>query len=147
MRPFPVLTNLDLLFVPPLDPSMAILPDGFLGGSALYLQKIVLINISFPALPSLLSSASDLVHLQLHLTHSTSISLEAMVTGLAVTTKLKALTILSCSLSHQRAAIPPTRVVLPALTHFQFRGDYKYLEDLVAPARLPLTQGSQRVVL
>jgi hypothetical protein len=58
-----------------------------------------------------------------------------LVTGLAATTRLKALTIefrLGASLPHQSPVTPPTRVIFPSLSRFQFRGDSKYLDDLVA---------------
>ena len=42
-----------------------ILPNNFLGGSAPRLQMIRLRNIAFPALETLLLSASDLIELQL----------------------------------------------------------------------------------
>lgn len=115
--------------------TVQILPDGFLGDSAPCLREIHLTGVSFPALPTFLLSTSDLTDLHLYNTSPTSIPPEAMATGLAATTRLKALTIefhSAASLPHQSPITPPTRAVLPALSRFQFRGDSKYLEDLVA---------------
>jgi hypothetical protein len=60
--PFPELTHLVLWSD---NESTSVLPDSFLGGSAPRLQTLWLSGISFPALPNLLLSASDLVTLSL----------------------------------------------------------------------------------
>jgi len=65
------------------------------------------------------------------------VSPEAMVERLAGMSKLKSLTI-----EFQYPTPPPTwnfraRAILPSLTQFQFRGDYRYLEDLVAQLDTP----------
>ncbi|KAH9164810.1 hypothetical protein EDB89DRAFT_387636 [Lactarius sanguifluus] len=90
-KPFPALTSLSLF---PCDGDLLALPDGFLAGSAPCLQELVLHDIPFPALPTLLSSASDLVDLQLlDLTEASYISPGALVTCLAVLPKLNHLSI------------------------------------------------------
>ena len=117
------------------------LPDGFLGGSAPRLQSLELDSISFPMLPKLLLSSTDLVRITLwNIPYSGNISPEEIVTGLAELTKLKYLTI---RFGHPQSLLgrrphPPTRTVLPALTRFQFRGASEYLEDLVARIDTPL---------
>ncbi|KAH8994374.1 hypothetical protein EDB86DRAFT_2926343, partial [Lactarius hatsudake] len=57
--PFPALTHLELSAPEDndYDPEVLDLPDEFLGGSAPCLQHLCLENISFPGLPTLLSSA------------------------------------------------------------------------------------------
>jgi hypothetical protein len=119
------------------------LPDGFLGGSALRLQSLELKSISFPALPNLLLSSTDLVRLTLwNIPDSGYIPPEAIVTGLAVLANLKYLTIKfgsprSLPDRESRSPLPATRIVLPALIRFQFQGDSEYLEDLVARIDAP----------
>jgi hypothetical protein len=119
------------------------LPDGFLGGSAPRLQSLELDAIPFPALPKFLLSATDLVDLRLwNIPHYTYISPEAMLTCLAVLANLKSLTIefeLPPSLNTELRNPPlPTHIVLPALTHFDFRGFGEYVEELVVRIDAPL---------
>ena len=138
---FPALTRL-VLGSRGSSPASA-LPDGFLGGSAPRLQSLELDYISFPALPDLLLSSTDLVRLTLwNIPHSGHIPPEAIVTSLAVLANLKYLTIKfgsSRSLSDResRRPLPETRIVLPALIRFQFQGDSENLEDLVARIDAP----------
>ena len=138
---FPALTRL-VLGSRGSSPTSA-LPDGFLGGSAPRLQSLELDSVSFPALPNLLLSSTDLVRLTLwNIPDSGYIPPEAIVTGLAVLANLKYLTIKfgsSRSLSDRegRRPLPETRIVLPALIRFQFQGDSEYLEDLVARIDAP----------
>ena len=140
---FPALIHLMLGFVhdylPPPD-----LPDGFLGGSASRLQSLGLHAIGFSALPKLLLSATHLVRLILSYTYHTSyVSPEAILAGLVALVNLKSLTIVfyPAPSRHEpeiRCLPPPTRIVLPALTHFEFQGLSEYLEDFVAWLDAPL---------
>ena len=120
------------------------LPDGFLGGSVPRLQSLELDSISFPMLPKLLLSSTDLVRITLwNIPDSGHISPEAIVTSLAVLPKLKHLTIKFGSPRslpdwESRRPPSPTRIVLPALIRFQFQGASEYLEDLVARIDTPL---------
>ena len=120
------------------------LPSGFLGGSAPRLQYLTLHSIPFPALPKLLLSATDLVHLGLwNIPHSGYLTPEVIVTGLAVLANLKILTIgfespLSCPNRKRRRPPPPSRAILPVLTRFEFYGVNEYLEDLMARIDAPL---------
>ena len=135
--PFPALTYLQLGNL--RAPGLSVLPDGFLDGSASCLQEITLNGIYFPALPTLLSSASNLVDLHLRDMSSTIILPEAMATGLAAAKRLQYLTLefhLPDS-PHRRLVTPPTRAVLPSLTGFRFLGEFEYLEDLVARMDCP----------
>jgi len=137
---FPALVHLRLE-VAHSYPAVA-LPDGFLGGSAPRLQSLELRRVPFPALPNLLLSVTDLVHLVLrNIPHSGYISPEAIVTGLAVLANLKYL-IISFEPPYRESRSPPTsvptRTFLPALTHFEFNGVNEYLEDLVARIDAPL---------
>ena len=120
------------------------LPDRFLGGSAPLLQSLTLEYIPFPALPNLLLSATNLVHLTLEGSpDSAYISPEVIVTCLAVLANLKSLAIgFAFPQSHpdqeSRPPPPPTCTVLHALTYFKFTGVSEYLEDLVARIDVPL---------
>ena len=124
------------------DPALA-LPDGFLGGSAPRLQFLGLNSVAFPALPEFLMSATDLVYLSLvRIPHFGFISPEAIIAGLAVMVNLETVIIgfqspLSRPERERRRPPPPTRTVLPALTHFQCQGVSEYLEDLVARIDTP----------
>jgi len=115
------------------------LPDGFLGGNASSLQKLSLTGISFPALPVLLLSTSNLISLRLVGVFDL-FAPGTLVAGLAATTRLEDLCIqfdwLAFPLSHMPPALP-SRAVLPALTRFQFQGDETYLETLVAQIDCP----------
>jgi hypothetical protein len=139
---FPALTDLDLAwdFEGPAADS-PVLPDGFLGGST-RLQQLRLSGVSFPGLPTLLSSASNLVDLELHnMIPSACISPEAMVAGLAVLTGLRTFCIAFIEMSQfewRSPSNPPNRAILPALTHFQYNGDDEYLEGLLALIDTPL---------
>ena len=129
-EPFPALTH---LVIRRKDESPPAFPSGFLGGSAPCLQYMHLEGILFLALPSLLSSTSNLVDLRL--LEDSYLSPEAMAACLATLPRLKSLFIGSqAATSHaDRIRLPPeTRTLLPALTSFKFRGDGKYLEELVS---------------
>jgi hypothetical protein len=120
------------------------LPDSFLGESAPQLQTLCLSGIPFPALPTLLLSAHDLLTLDLwNIPPSGYISPEAMVTILSVLTKLQKLLLgFQCPRSRadrENRLLPRlTRIVFPALTSFDFKGDSEYLEDIVGQFDTPL---------
>ena len=134
--------GLEVLWLSSKDRSLPVLPDEFLSGSA-HLQQIHLVGISFPALPTLLSSASDLVDLQLKdIPQGGYISPESMVTGLAALTRLDTL----CIWFRSPTSRPPfqltyspssTRAVLPSLIALNFRGCSEYLEHLLARIDAP----------
>jgi hypothetical protein len=140
---FPALIHLMLGYASNYSRPALALSDGFLGGSAPLLQSLRLHSIPFPALPKLLLSATHLVYLALvGIPHSGYISPEAIVTGLAVLTNLKSLTIefespLSRPDRENRRPPPPRRIILPALARFEFQGVSEYLEDLVARIDAP----------
>jgi hypothetical protein len=141
-NPFPALT--DLWLGGTHSETVPVLPDSFLGGSAPRLQKLYLSGISFPAIPNLLLSASDLVELSLsHIYHSGYISPEAMATSLSALTRLKILHIgFHWEFPRPRPdqLSPPrsTRTILPALNSFEFKGVNEYLEDLISDIDAPL---------
>ena len=136
---YPALIHLELM-----SGQAPTLPDGFLGASAPRLQYLRLQSITFPALPKLLWSATDLVRLTLEkIPHTGYISAEVIVAALAVLANLESLTVefespLSRPSRRGRRSKPPTRPVLPALTSFRFQGVSEYLEDLVARIDAPL---------
>jgi hypothetical protein len=142
LKPFPALTHLDVL-----SNGQQVLPDTFLGGSAPRLQYLRLFYISFPTLPKLLLSTSDLVQLHLlHMPTSGYISPDAMATSLSALTKLEALTIgfyyRQASLLPQSTLHPPqqTRAVLPSLTFLRFEGISEYLNVLLTMIDAPHLQ-------
>jgi len=95
-------------------------------------------------LPALLSSASNLVTLELdNIFQSACIPPEAIVAGLAVLTRLRTFLIAFTRGTSQpdqwsRPSNPPNRAVLPALTRFDYNGQIEYLEDLLALIDMPL---------
>ena len=133
-KPFPVLTHL-IIRVPVDDGRLPHLCDDFLGGSAPRLQLIHLHGITFPALQTLLLSASDLVELQLEIAGTDhSISPMTMTMCLANLPRLKTffLRFIWGLPTYDSKHLPPiTRVSLPALTKLEFRGPIYYLEDMV----------------
>jgi hypothetical protein len=137
-EPFPALNCLHISLQGEITP---VLPDGFLGGSAPRLQRIVFHGVSYSALQTLLLSARSLVELELRIIYPTGyISPEAMAASLSALPMLKKLTIkVQGATSHpDRIRLPPKpRIFLPALTSFQFRGFSDYLEDLVARIDAP----------
>jgi hypothetical protein len=140
-KPFPVLTFLKLWSY---DQNAPVIPGSFLGGSAPRLQCLLLDGIPFPALGKLLLSTNDLVNLHLFdVSHSGYISPEAMVTNLSSLTRLKSLLLQYRSprtrADRENRPLPLlTRIVLPALTSLNFKGDIEYLEDIVSRVDTPL---------
>ena len=126
------------------DEDRLIIPSTFLGGSAPRLHEISFINIPFPTIPPILSSASDLVKLQLEDVPRTPFpSPEAMVACLAALTRLEGISIefqSELSIRHRNHLRPSleTWVVLPAVAFISYTGDNAYLEDFVARINTPL---------
>jgi len=89
--PFPTLTH---LWLQSTDRMALVIPDSFLGGFALSLRSFWLESIAFLALPKLLSSATNLVYLDLKdLLHSRYISPLVIAACLSTLTRLKSLTL------------------------------------------------------
>ena len=132
-EPFPILKCLEIYSRDGYAPT---LPAEFLGGSAPCSQKITLCSISYPALPTLLLSARDLVSLDLRgILQSGYISPEIMATSLAALPSLEHLTINFLTVTFRPDRNPPplvTPTVIPCLTSFHFEGAWEYIEDLVA---------------
>lgn len=141
MSSYPVLGFLGLAMDDNDDELTAVLPGGFLNGSVPCLRQLELQDISFPALPALLSLARGLVELHLYrIPQYGYISPEAMAAGLAASPHLRALPMgfaLFESLPHRISLPLVTRVILPALISFEFEGYSDYLEDLVAQIECP----------
>ena len=142
---FPILRCLDLRLT--ICENKIYTTDAILGESAPLLQRIILRGIWFPGLPKLLSSASDLVILNLRgipITGEGDISPDAMVgTCLSVLTKLEFLTIFflrrnSSPYPTDQNPPPSTHTVLPALTYLSLEGPHSYLEGLVDRIDAPL---------
>ena len=137
-KPFPVLTRLNLKTY---DNIAQVLGEQFLGGSTPCLQHFCLHNIAFPTFPKLALSCSSLSFFTLsEIPIAGYISPEVMATCLATLPNLRYLFIRFQSPRSRPDRIglpPPTRVVLPALGHFEFKGVSEYLEDLVARIDTP----------
>ena len=138
----PILTELSLSLGE--GENVSALRNEFLGRCAPRLRTLYLGGIPFPTLPTLLSSATDLISLDLQrIPHTGYISPEAMVAGLAALTRLEGLRIEFQSSTRpdhsdtSRWAALPTHVIFPALTSFTFQGAGEYLEDLVALVEAP----------
>lgn len=141
-KPFPMLKNLCLRYT---DEMASVVPDFFLGGSAPQLRKLNLEGISFPGLPNLLSSTTDLVDLELlDIPDFGYIAPEEMVTCISTLTRLDSLQIDFKSprrrpeWGRQRTKSSSTRALLPSLTYFAFGGVSEYLEDIVDRINAPL---------
>ena len=136
--PFPELTHLTI-WSTTFHGTVPVLPDSFLGGSALHLRYLALSNISFSGLPKLLLSATHIVHLSLYcIPH---ISPEAMATTLSILTSLDTLRLHFDSQNFpdiaSRRSPPPTCFILPTLILFAFNGVSEYFEDLIAHIEAP----------
>ena len=142
-EPFPALTSLNLSLYGRIVSRIRI-PDSFLGGSTPHLRSLSFENVSFPALPALLSSATNLTTLSLqNVPDSGYILPEAMITSLSLMTKLECLKLRfqssrSCRGRESQYPRLPTRVDLPVLNCLEFRGVSEYLEILVARIHAPL---------
>ena len=139
-KPFPVLTHLQLSSTVESSNEI-VLHEEFLGGSAPLLESFHLRNIAFPTFPRLSLSATHLLYLSLcDIPVIGYISPEAIATCLATFPALELLELGFQSLESCPDRIgqpPPTRAVLPALTHIDFKGCTVYLEDLVARIDTP----------
>ena len=135
---FPALTT---LWLSSKDRNALVLPDAFSIGPAPCLSQILLEGISFPALPTLLLSANNLVDLQLkNIPQSGYISPEAMISSLAALRRLDNLCIcFKAPVSHLqlRHSFVSTRHVLLSLVTFKFHGSSEYLEHLLAQIDTP----------
>ena len=132
LEPFPELSYLRLTYHGDITP---VIPDAFLGGFAPSLQNLDLINMAFPALPTLLSSTTRLTSLYLWSTEY--ISHEAMVTSLVALPNLEDLRFGFPSYPDHISSSSLTRTILPHLTSFHFHGVGEYLENLLARIDAP----------
>ena len=140
-EPFPALTDIRIASLNKT--AGPVFPQEFLGGSAQHLRSCFLYGIAIPGIRQLLLSATNLVELHLwKIPHSTYVSPEALATCLSTMPSLKRLWLrFQSPQSRPNRHLPPrTRVVLPALTRFWFKGVSEYLEDLVSRIGIPLLQ-------
>ena len=138
-QPFPELTH--LRWCKDFGPTFT---NKFLGGSVSHLRSLSLRRISFPALPRILPTATDLVSLrllELEMGGASHIQSRVMITCLSKLPRLEHVTIHFCLDGRYRAEeqcpLPSTRVILPSLTEFDFLGFSGYLDDLVARIDTP----------
>ena len=140
--PFPSLEYLALSS--DTDGPAPVLPASFLSGSAPGLQSLQLGHVHFSAFRRLPLVASNLVHLRFwDIPGRRYIPLRAILNCLAALTALQSFDLeysLPPSPPYRPSRLPPplTRVVLPALTSFHFKGVSEYLEDIVARIEVPL---------
>ena len=136
-QPFPRLTNLELGFK---GETTTVYPLSFFGGSAPSLRSLRLHHTPPRLVPKLLLSATHLVCLRFwDIPHFWYISPDTMASSLSVLTMLETLIIEFefPGWKSQRTS-PPTRILLPTLTMFVFKGAGEYLDDLVARIDAPL---------
>ena len=139
---FPMLSNLKLCFADKISSAILADPELFLGGSAPSLQSLTLEGVPFPSLPALLLTATNLVHLTLsNIPHSGHFSPISIATCLSTLAGLETLLLEfeSPRSRPDREYLPRSGgcSVLPALTSFLFKGDFEYLENLVARIDAP----------
>jgi hypothetical protein len=140
--PLPALTSLTLQSK---DESAPALPDSFFGGSAQLLQELSLDGIPSPAVRNLLVSTKVLVSLRLwNIPPSGYISPEEMANSLSELTNLKILVLgfrsprpQTDTETESRRSPLLSRIVLPALTMFHFKGNVEYLDDFVVQIDVP----------
>ena len=141
VKPFSALIHLALWRT---DESAPVLPDSFLEGSGPRLQSLFFQSIPFPALGKLLLSTHHLSDLFLDkIPRSGYISPDVLVTSLSELTRLKHFSLVfqsPRSRADRESRVTPslTRVVLPALASFRFKGDSEYLEDMLSRMDTPL---------
>ena len=132
-EPFPVLTHLLIN-----SENVSALPDEFLGRSAPPLRQLDLCNVLYPALPTLLLSAGNLVNLSLRNIPPTGyISPEVLIAHVAALLRLEILDVGLTSFPDPIISPLMTRTVLPALRNFTFSGRRKYFEDFISRIDAP----------
>jgi len=144
-QPFPALTH---LWVQRDHLTRKAISRSFLCGSAPCLRVLHLDWSSFPALPNLLLSATNLVCLSYtNILSSGYIPPQEMVTGLSALTRLESLSLAFRpelpTYGQIRTPPPHTRTLLPALTSICFEGVPEYMEDLVAQIDAPLLESTK----
>ena len=141
-QPFPVLTSLDLEVEYPMVAHVN--TDPLLGGSIPRLKMLSLTGCHFSTLPTLLSSASELVDLRFGdflVTGREHISPEAMATCLSSLTRLQSLSInFRWRTNYPTGPPPSTLTVLPALINLSLEGPHGYLEDLLTRIDTPVLE-------
>ncbi|KAH9171634.1 hypothetical protein EDB89DRAFT_1079518 [Lactarius sanguifluus] len=108
-----------------------------------HLRSLHSTRIVFPALQQLLSSSKNLVDLRLHeIPSSGYLSPKAFANALSGMTQLQSLSLHFISPASRPSHVgispfPGRRVVLPALSHFNFQGTSEYLNTLVTRIDAP----------
>ncbi len=129
-------------------PLLVQLGGSLLGGSAPHVRELRLMNIAFtfPAIREVLSSADNLVELQLsNIPHDAYFSPVDLVNGLSTLTHLKSFAIGFHSPASRPPQPPhpnimpsrPRTISLPSLTVLDFHGAHEYLEEFVSQIDLP----------
>ena len=143
LGPFPALQGITFE-ASDVDSSIVVVPDSFLGGSAPQLEWFTFHGFPFPALPTLLSSTTNLDDLQLTgILRSGYISPEVMVTCLSAMPRLSTFRFQfhspeSFPNRECRQRPPLARATLPALRDLFFGGVNEYFEDLITRIDTPV---------
>ncbi|KAH8984711.1 hypothetical protein EDB92DRAFT_2033247 [Lactarius akahatsu] len=131
-------SKLEELFLLSRDNMQVTLPSAIRWGPRL--RRLHLTGIGFPPPLWRLSSSGDLVDIRLHgISNSGFLSPKALTNTLSKMARLQSLSLHFLSTAN-RTVIPllsGERVILPALTHLDFRGDTEYVEDLLARIDAP----------
>ncbi|KAH8981665.1 hypothetical protein EDB92DRAFT_175817 [Lactarius akahatsu] len=117
-----------------------VLPSEF--GGTPRLRIIRMVRVALPAFPKLLSSAQELISLQLEEIPSIGYTLEALLICLPIMTRLKTLRVHFLSPSSHPILTstlqsPERRSVLPCLNYIEFHGASEYLESLLSMITAP----------
>ena len=141
--PFEELTHVSLCR--PSYENLFVLPDSFLGGSAPHMRSFCLVGISFPSLPRLLLSATDLVNLSVgNIPLPEDFSPQLVVDCLCTLVKLQELKIdfrSSRFRTNEQVPVhplPATRTIHPVLTLLAFMGASQFLDYIFAHVDAPL---------
>ena len=129
-RPF---SELEELIILSRESVQLTLPSTFRWGP--HLRTLHFTRIALPALPQLLYSSRNLIDLQLHEVIDTwHIPPATLVNALSVMAQLQSLSLHFLSTANHIPSLLPSgdRIILPVLTHLNFRGISAYLEGLVA---------------
>ena len=147
-QPFSVLTSLHLSIG--YGKVVHVNTDTFLGGSIPRLKILSLSGCHFSALPTLLSSANELVDLHIGefpVTGRGHISPEAMTTCLSSLSRLRSLSIyfrwrtgFTYSMSQRSPPSTLAPTVLPALTNLSLGGPHGYFADLLSRIDTPVLE-------
>ena len=147
-QPFPALGHIRLRSQGEAREEPIILPNNFLGGFAPGLCVLHLKGVASPMLPLLLFSCRNLVSLLLEDVKVSGFgyfTVEDLAIGLSTATQLKFFELsfhprAITSIFSPKLRGPPSRVVLPSLTEFRYKGESGYLRYFVSWIDTPIIE-------